>query len=187
MTDLTETWQPDGRLDVTCGDWTVESDAEDFLAQFLAATGMFRAYRQVFGEPLWKHFFQEHQAVKADVLLLPTEKLFNAGWRSGAIVVEVKRSGEKIGPGCNQLIDYTNSVFFLPSGVAVVPTFGFLFPALKQHGPLASVMAHQHLGTAVVQHGSLYLFCGESRVLTLCQDGRIDFGNVNFGRRLGAR
>lgn len=80
-----------------------------------------------------------------------------------------------------------NSAFFLPSGVAVVPAFGFLFPALKQHGPLASVMAHQHLGTAVIQHGSLYLFCGESRVLTLGQDGLIDFGKTNFGRRLGAR
>jgi len=187
MADLRETRQPDGRLDVTCGDWTVESDAEDFFVQFVATTGMFRAHRQVFGEPLWKHFWQEHQAVKADVLLLPTRKLYDAGWRSGAIVIEVKRSGEKIGPGCNQLIDYTNSVFFLPSGVAVVPTFGFLFPAPKQHGPLASIMAHQHLGTAAIRHGSLNLFCGESRVLTLGQDGRIDIGNVNFGRKLGAR
>jgi len=187
MVDLRATWEPDDRLDVTCGDWAAESDAEDFLVQFVAATGMFRAYRQVFGEPLWKHFFQEHQAVKADVLLLPAGKLFDAGWRSGAIVVEVKRSGEKIGPGCNQLIDYTNSVFFLPSGVAVVPNFGFLFPALKQHGPLASVMAHQHLGTAAIHRGSLNLFCGESRVLTLGQDGRIDIGKLNFGRRLGAR
>ena len=179
----------DDMPNLTCGDWSVESDAVDFFVRCIdAADGMFRVYREADGKPVSKHHFQEYHDIRADVLLIPTAKIIAAGWWGGVIVVEVKRSGEKIGPGCNQLLDYMNSAFSLHGGVAVLPGFGFLFPASKQHGAMASVMAQQHVGTAFHhRRGSLDLFCGECRVLSIGQDGRIDIGNINFGCKIGSR
>jgi len=102
-------------------------------------------------------------------------------------VIEIKRSGKKIGAGLNQAIDYTNTAFYIDGGVAVVPTFAFLFPVPKQAEALASIMAHQHLGSAFFAHGSLHLYCGESRILSLSDEGEIRLGHVAIGRRLGAR
>lgn len=191
MPDLAHIWDGQGEPDVTvtCGSWEDERAAENDLATVLQAAGLFHVYRQVVGRPLWTHCFQHPQDVRADMLLMPTARLIGAGWTAGATVIEVKRSGQKIGPGCNQLIDYLNSAWWLPDsgGVAVVPAFGFLFPAHKQHGPLASVMAHQHIGTACFYEGALYCYCGESPVLTLSAAGEVRLGRLDFGLKAGAR
>lgn len=179
-------WNAPSR-NLTCGHWQTEAEAEEYLAQFLELSKLFVVYRQVVGEPLWKHHFQPFHGVRADLLLLPDSKLLGCGWQYGAIVLEVKRSGEKIGPGLNQAIDYTNTAFYIDGGVAVVPTFAFLFPVPKQAEALASIMAHQHLGSAFFAHGGLHLYCGESRILSLLDDGEIRLGRVHMGRRLGAR
>lgn len=174
---------------VTCGAWASEREAEDALVTFLLRSGLFHVYRQVAGRPLWTHCFQRTQDVRADVLLLPSAQLLRHGWTAGAIVVEVKRSGEKIGPACSQLVDYLNSLWWLPGtgGVGVVPAFGFLFPAHKQHGPLASVMAHQHIGTAVFRRDWLHCFCGEHRVLSIGPAGEVRPGLTRFGQKTGSR
>ena len=186
MVAIGHIWDSD-QSGLTYGDWADERDAEDAFCAFCKDAGAFEVHRQVAGEPLWKRFTQAHQSVRADVLLLPLPALVSAGWGCGALVIEVKRSGEKIGHGCSQLIDYTNAVFFLPTGVAVVPAFGFLFPALKQHGRMASLMAHQRIGTAMIRYGKLELCCGECRVLTVGQSGEINVGATDFGRKLGSR
>lgn len=172
---------------LTCGTWQTEAEAEADLVRFLQSTQAFVIYRQLVGEPLWKHHFQQFQSVRADLLLLPDEKLIASAWRSGAIVIETKRSGQKIGPGLNQAIDYTNTAFYIDGGVAVVPTFAFLFPAPKQAEAVASIMAHQHLGSAWFDRGSLQLYCGESRILSLSECGEIRVGRAAIGRRLGSR
>lgn len=82
---------------------------------------------------------------------------------------------------------YTNAAFYIDGGVAVVPTFAFLFPVPKQAEALASIMAHQHLGSAFFSHDSLHLYCGESRILSLLDDGEVRLGRMDIGRRLGAR
>lgn len=176
-------------LAVTCGPWPDERAAEDALVGFLASSQLFVVYRQVVGRPLWTHCFQVPQDVRADLLLIPSSRLLDAGWDGGAIVIEVKRAGEKIGPPCSQLVDYVNSAWRLPDsgGVLIVPSFGFLFPARKQHGPLASMMAHQHIGTAELNHDWLHCWCGESRVLSLTAAGNVRLGRLNFGHRVGSR
>jgi len=186
MVGIGHIWDDD-QSGLTYGDWTDERDAENAFCDFCARTGAFEVHRQVAGEPLWKRFTQAHQSVRADVLLMPSSRLLAAGWDCGAVVIEVKRSGEKIGHGCSQLIDYTNAAFFLPTGVAVVPAFGFLFPALKQHGRMASLMAHQRIGTAMIRYAKLELFCGECRALTVDDGGEISVGATDFGRKLGSR
>lgn len=181
--------ESDPDVAVTCGGWIDERAAEDDLVAFVRSTGLFGVYRQVAGRPLWTHCFQLQQDVRADVLLVPLQRVLDAGWAGGAIVIEVKRSGEKIGPGCSQLVDYLNSAWRLPQsgGVTIVPSFGFLFPAHKQHGPLASVMAHQHIGTACFRAGWLCCYCGESRVMSINAAGGLRLGRLDFGLKVGSR
>ena len=171
---------------LTLGHWQTEAEAEEFFVSFALRSGLFKPYRQVKGEPLCKHHFQQAKGVRADVLLFPTPRLVAAGWQDGCIVVEVKRSGEKIGPGLNQLLDYMNTAWFVPGG-AVVPGFGFLFPAPKQHGPLASLMAHQHIGTVALYREHMRFLCGEARVLQFSADGQFALGRRDFGHKTGAR
>ncbi len=172
---------------ITAGSYRSEKAAEEDLLRFLKTTRAFVVYQQLPGEPLWKHHFQIPKSVRADLFLLPSRRLIDAGWQGGAVVIEVKRSGEKIGPGLNQLIDYTNAAFYVEGQVAVVPSFGFLFPVLPQGEAVASVMAHQHVGTAMIERGVLKLWCGESRILSLWEAGNIRLGNADIGRGLGRR
>ena len=111
MADLARIWNTCAGPDpaTTFGPWPDERAAEDALVAFLAAAGLFAVYRQVVGRPLWTHCFQQPQDVRVDVLLVPSARLLEAGWDAGAVIIEVKRPGEKIGPGCSQLIDYMNS------------------------------------------------------------------------------
>jgi hypothetical protein len=172
---------------ITQGDWTTEKAAQGDLVARLRASQLFAVYEQAPGTPLWKHYFQESKDLRADVLLLPTDRLLEQRWQGGAIVIEVKRSGEKIGPGLNQLIDYTNAVFFVEGNIAVVPSYGFLFPICQQAGAVASLMAHQHIGSASIERDVLHLYCGHSRVISIPDAGEVRLGNLNFGRRLGSR
>jgi len=171
---------------VTCGQWATEPEARDELERFIRANGAFRTYR---GEPLWKHHFQtqDKENFRADLLLLPNDPVIEAGWNDGAIVIEVKRSGKKIGRGISQLIDYMNGTFYIEGGIAVVPSWGFLFPAVKQAEAIASVMAQQRLGTVTLKHGELDFYCGETRVLSIGGPGDVRLGKRDIGRRLGAR
>ena len=187
MADLTDIRYPSGDSDLTCGPWRTEAEAEDYAVAFLERTDLFKLYRQVPGRPLCQRHFQTPKTVRADILLLPRPRLLAAGWGDGAIVVEVKRSGEKTGPGYSQLLDYLNTAWPLAGGVCVLPTFGFLFPVRKRFGPLASIMAQQHIGTAWVDQGTLWLYAGESRVMTIYESGGVRLGHTNIGHGLGAR
>ncbi|MBI5725045.1 MAG: hypothetical protein HZA50_13875 [Planctomycetes bacterium] len=171
---------------LTCGNWQTEEQAEQFFIEFVNATGLFGVYRQIEGVALWKHHFQKYNGLRADVLLFPSAKLAAAGWASGCIVVEIKRSGEKIGPGISQLLDYMNAAWRLPGG-SVIPSFGFILPAIKQHGPLASVMSHQHVGTAFPDRDAIKFQCGELTVLRAYRDGRVQLGGLDFGLKTGSR
>lgn len=171
---------------LTTGCWATEQQAEEYFTSFVQHSGLFIVRRQIPGSPLWKHPFQQIKQFRADVLLFPREELLRAGWTQGAIVIEVKRSGEKIGLGLSQLLDYVKAGWFTRSCV-VIPTFGFLFPAPKQHGPLASVMSQQRIGTIDVPNNAMKLLCGESRVLTFTREGTFEIGALSFGRKAGAR
>lgn len=185
MTTLIAPVQPD--LNHTCGDWHTECAAEQALVDFLEMTVWFEVYRQLPGELLWKRHFQQHQSVRADLLLVPTARLIEAGWYGGVLLIEVKRSGKRIGPGLNQLNDYLNAVWPICGGIGVVANYAFLFPAPAQVERTVSWMANQHIGTAQLQHDSLDLYCGHSRVLRISESGEIGLGRLNFGRKAGGR
>jgi hypothetical protein len=187
MADISEIRDLSSSADLTCGHWAAEAEAEEYLASYLSRTGLFKVHRQVTGRTVAHRHFQEPKGLHADLLLVPNDRFIDAGWTGGALVIEVKRSGEKTGPGYSQLMDYMGAAWPLAGGVCVAPDFGFLFPVAKQHGPLASILAHQHIGTASIDRGQLSLYAGECRVLTVDEVGGFRFGQTRFGRSLGAR
>lgn len=166
--------------------WRSEADVEDTLAAFFDANGLFRVFRQITGRALWS-ICGASGRVRADLLLLASRQAIEAGWREGPILFEVKWGGKPIGPAVAQMLDYLECAWLLPNGVEVLAGFGFIFPASKQHGPLASVMAQNRVGTATLAAGELNGYCGEQRVLTVWKEGAVRVGNVRVGRKFGSR
>jgi hypothetical protein len=163
-----------------------EQDLEEALAAWLEATGLWRVLRQVMGRPLWTAS-PGSGLVRCDVLLLASRRGLAAGWRHGPILLEVKRAGEPIGPALSQLLDYLRTAWLLPNGVPVMARWGFVYPAERVHGPLASVCAQNRVGTASFGAGELNLLCGEQRVLTVFEGGVLRLGETRIGQRFGSR
>lgn len=173
----------------TNGAWAVEENAEAAFVDLAGRSGAFHAYRQVWGEPIYKRPGMTYQRVRCDVLLCPAKPLVDLGWRGGAIVVEVKRNGLALGRPVSQLLDYMNAAFEIPcSGVNVLPNYGFVFSAPKQQGPLASVMAQNRIGTCYLCKWSskIRFFCGSVLVLELA-DSAIEIHKLDFGKAIGSR
>lgn len=174
----------------TTGHWATEPEAEEYLVAFLRQTGLFTVYRQRTGVPIAKHHFQvqSKESLRVDVLLTPQATLMAQGWQYGAIIIDAKRSGIKVGPGLNQLMDYMSTAWPVRGGIMVLPSFAFLFPARSPGGPVASIMSHQHIGAAEVDyHDRLILYCGHSRVLVTTRSGQVEIGKMDFGLKMGAR
>jgi len=167
-------------------DGLAEAEIEERLVGFLEATGAFRVFRQVAGRALWAPCPSAGR-VRGDVLILASRRGLAAGWREGPILFEVKRPGRPIGPGLCQLMDYLTCSWRLPNGVEVLPAFGFLFPAEKVHGPLASVMAQNRVGTSRLGPRGLACWCGEQRVVTVREDGVLQVGQTDVGVRFGGK
>ncbi len=173
-------------LNSTCGNFKEEKDAEDCLFTFLQSTKLFSLYRQLDGVPIFRHHLQQIQDVRCDILALPiSDTIF-----TGAIVIEAKKTGEKIGPGISQLLDYLHSVFTVRNGIGVIPTLGLLFPCHKQNSATASWMQHQHIGTIETNDYKRHLlvYSGEERLLEFGEDGSLLFSKKSkSGRKMGSR
>lgn len=171
----------------TTGTWEREEDAQNFFRDFITQAGLFQVHREVPGWPVWDRTRKPAHSFRADFLLVPGEKFQN--YPIGAIVIEVKRSGENIGPGLNQLLDYMNSIWVLDRGVRITPSLGFLFPANSPGGSIASLMAHQRIGAASYspRREAIFLYCGPCRVLTISRQGYFKPGTLAFGEKMGAR
>jgi len=173
-------------MNATLSSDVFEADLEEELAAFIEATGLFRLFRQVMGRPLWTACLSAGR-VRCDLLLLASKRGLNAGWTHGPILLELKQPGDPIGPALSQMMDYLRSSWLLPNGVPIMACWAFVCPADRVHGPLASVMAQNRVGTASLDAGELRLYCGEQRVLTVCEGGVMRVGEVRIGRRFGSR
>jgi len=163
-----------------------EADLEQAVAAFIESTGLFRVFRQVVGRALWTAC-PSAGWVRCDLLLLASRRGLLAGWRHGPILLEIKRPGDGIGRALSQMLDYLRSSWLLPNGVPVMASWAFVYPADRAHGPLASLMAQNRIGTASLVRGEMNLYCGEQRVLTLCDGGVLRVGQASIGRRFGSR
>ena len=107
----------------------------------------------------------------------------------GAIGVEVKASGLKVGPGLTQAVDYGRALFRLQTNsVLVALDWVFVWPLKSPGGTVASVMAHNRIGAAWADPWRrFHLACGHSNVLRVYPDGRVKIGDTKVGQRTGSR
>lgn len=172
----------------TIGDWQTEGESASALDRRLLSCGLWEIHREVCGTLLQPRHGQVDKAVRIDRVLVPGGALLESGWRLGAIGIEVKRSGVKIGPPLAQALDYTRSAWTLGNGVTLLLGAVFLWPMSKQHGPIASVMAQNRVGSASFSPWSLlYLQLGEETAINVRFDGEVHLGNGTAGRKVGSR
>ena len=160
------------------------------LDHTLATLGLFHVYPEVTGTLTQPRPGQPDKNMRIDRLLLPTHKLIDSGWTSGAIGIEVKRSGDDktLGPAVSQAMDYTRTTFTLPSGVRITPNLVFLYPFEKPGGPIASVMAQNNVGTAKSNAWDpLMLQLPHVNVLHIKADGTWTTVTPTSGRKAGSR
>lgn len=175
-----ETW-------FTTGTWATEEASASALDRRIEAIGLFHIYHEVIGTLTQPRPGQRDRAMRIDRILTPTPELRDQEWSHGAIGIEVKRSGENIGPPLAQAMDYVrgswriNGVWFQLGAV-------FLWPMHKQGGPLASLMVHNRIGAAVpVGYDGIKLALGEEVVLSSGYGREVRLGRVKSGERVGSR
>ena len=145
--------------DITVGSYETEDDAKLALDRELAhckdagGNDLFWLCKEVCGAFVQPRPCQNDRTLhglRIDRLLLPSPKLRELGWEYGAIGIEVKKSGVKIGPAISQAIDYSRAVWTLPDfgNIRVWLDWIFIWPMVKQHGPIASVLAQNRIGSA---------------------------------------
>lgn len=180
----------EGRDCFTIGKWATEDESAAALDSILAWTSLWTVYREVCGALAHPRPMQLNKAVRIDRVLVPKSRLIDLGWVHGAIGIEVKRSGVKIGPPIAQAMDYSRAIWTLPSsaGIKVWLDWVFVWPMQRQIGTVASILAQNRIGCA---YGSVYaplhLKSGEQSVIRIRSNGDVDIGDASNGRRVGSR
>ena len=179
----------------TTGDWLTEAASADAFEAAVAPSGLFRIYREVTGTLTQPRPEQVAKAMRIDRVLIPTQGLVALGWTYGAVGVEIKRSGVRIGPPLAQAMDYTRGAW-LVQGVLVHLGAVFLWPCDHQTGPLSSLMVHNRIGTVTPSRSAAALFVlGPETILRIGYDGRAispytgapSIGDGRSGRKVGSR
>lgn len=174
----------------TIGDWPTEQESAYALDGRLESQDLWTVYREIPGVLLQPRLGQVDRQVRIDRILIPNERLCKAGWRHGAIGIEIKRSGEKLGPPLAQAMDYTRSAWTIKEarGISVILSMVFVWPMPKQYGPLASILVHNRIGSASFSAWtSLYLQFGDETILHVNSMGQLRLGSGNSGRKVGSR
>jgi hypothetical protein len=187
----------------TCGDWVTENESALAFDALVEHSGCFKNnYHEVCGTLMQPRpqqtkrrssVTEENQIslpdLRIDRILIPSARLLNAGWTEGAIGIELKRSGEKIGPPISQMIDYQRAVWYLElGGFQIYLKWIFLWPVWGLGGNLASVLAQNCLGTVHTRNShSLYFQSGAVTVLYIGDDGQPSLGFPKNGARTGSR
>lgn len=176
---------------LTAGEWATEVESVAALDAAIARTGLFHVYREVPGRLVHPRPCQDDKTVRIDRVLLPNARCRLAGWQFGAVGIEAKASGVKLGRPVSQLLDYGRSVWVIADlgGLEVWLGLAFLWPLEGQHGPVASVMAQNRVGSAwITRHGTLELRSGQELVLGAdWVDESIKVGTSAIGRKVGSR
>lgn len=185
-----QTLEPSDDCQTTLGSWQDEKAAESALDAILGEhANLWNVESEVWGRLIQPSVGQADQAVRIDRVLTPKADLINLGWKHGAIGIECKRSGEKIGPAIAQAADYSRSLFELQKNhVRVWLNMVFIWPMSAQHGALASILYQQRIGSAYSHNWTkLRLKVGEHGVLRIGRDGVVEVGGAPTQRKVGSR
>jgi len=174
--------------ELAIGEFATERDVADDFDKRIEATKAFRVYREVTGEIFQPRVGTRSQGIRIDRVLLPLPATVAAGWNLGAVGIELKRTGEKIGPVISQAIDYQRACWRLePSGVLIVTEWVFLWPFRNQMFALASIMAQQRIGVGHFSSwNQVVLSAGSSTVFSI-RDGLKEIKPCQCGKKTGSR
>lgn len=174
----------------TCGNWESEIDSARALDDRLEQCSQwFKTFKEVRGEYVQPRFGAKDKTARIDRVLIPSADLMSRGWNNGAIGIEIKKSGTKIGPVVAQCQDYSRAAFRMsPSCLVTICEWIFIWPLSDFAGDIASVMTQNRIGGLFGHSYVLLRFktaCGN--LLTIHTDGSVEIGAVNPGRGTGHR
>lgn len=135
----------------TTGDFATEAEAAAAFDALIDPAD-WKPRKEVCGEILHPRLGVRQQVVRIDRMLFPTESLIKQGWKHGAIGIELKRSGESIGPVIAQAQDYLRSAWRIQGGVWVLCSYVFIWHLTHVKKSAASVMAQSSIGCASGQY-----------------------------------
>jgi hypothetical protein len=178
---------------LTVGHWSTEVGSAEAFDEAITDK-WWTVYREVSGVLLQPRPAQLDGSVRIDRVLIPRKPLLDLGWTHGAIGVELKRTGEKIGQPIAQAIDYSRSAFTLTKAgnVRVVLDWVFIWPMAKQSGTVASVLAQNRIGSATPGNSEhapcVSMMVGHTRIAQVDIYGNATIGDhVGNGRKVGRR
>lgn len=176
----------------TGGSFATEEQAAEHLDLILQSVAdLFAVTSEVDGTRQYSRPQQSKTGVRIDRILYPKKKLLQAGWKSGVVGIEIKKSGHPAGPLIAQAEDYMQSVFTFETGVSVCLNSVFLFPSFVAGGIAASVLAQRRIGFASEDRiGRLVLTLNNTSLLRYAFDGDVRLGNsgqLNCGMKVGSR
>lgn len=183
---LSEITEP---ANITIGKWCTEVESVTALDTILGEhKNLWTIYSEVCGQLIQPGYAQQDKSLRIDRILIPRKEFVELGWQHGAIGFECKKSGEKIGPPIAQSTDYSRSLFRLDNGVKIWLDMVFVWPMAPQHGPLASILYQQRVGSAYCHSWArLKLKLGEVHVLSIDREGTLEIGNAQAQRKAGCR
>lgn len=175
----------------SCGTFNDEPTACRWLDEILNDSGLWNVYPEVRGWLLQPKANSDKKTMRIDRIITPRKKLIDMGFNLGAVGVEIKASGVKIGPAISQVLDYSRTAFELRSNhVCVWLQWVFIFPFNNPKCGLESVMSQNRIGVAVPSYRGGILFSSPTQTI-LEHDGS---GNIlsgptmpDNGRKAGSR
>lgn len=134
----------------TTGDFATEAEAAAAFDALIDPAD-WELQKEVWGEILHPRLGVRQQEVRIDRILSPTHSLFERGWTHGAVGVELKKAGEKLGPVIAQAQDYLRSAWRTQKGVYVLCKYVFVWHLTHVKKSVASVMCQSGIGCASEQ------------------------------------
>ncbi len=156
----------------------------------------FSVYREVEGEYHHPRADTGDHDARIDRVLVPKPKIIELGWkRGGAIGIEGKASGKKIGPLIVQAMDYSRCVFKLQNKIGLFAMVSlkwiFIYPVLPEQvkNDLESVTANHRIGLcSITQDNCLNFYCGGMCGIRIRRDGTIEIArDFPMGNKRGSR
>lgn len=173
--------------------WPTEAEAVAAFDEQMVGCDLFKSYREVVGIPDLRWDQKSRETFRIDRVLVPTPELIDRGWTAGEIGVEIKRSGERIGPPIAQALDYRRALWQIPSTHGprnIRLSYVFIWPCQGSGGNLASIMQQHRVGTVHSTKWDRFRFlCGESQTLIISYGGNVHMSAtaLTMGIRSGSR
>lgn len=174
---------------LTSGEFLTEGSAWDTFDWFVEKSQAFRLLKEVPGFYVQPRPGTEVKGARIDRVLIPLQKAIDAGWVHGAIGVEGKKSGHKMGPLIVQAMDYSRCVFELerPPGLLVMMQWVFIYPGEIMVGELMSIVANSRIGTCSISNSRLIFGCSGYHGLVIDSSGAVTAKALPMGNKRGSR